>query len=144
MRFLTAEFIAKNHVKIKFLIVGVWNTIFGYLAFVGFDILFTSFFTKRYVAYMSAAILSNVLAIINAYIFHKNITFKSKVKGVGIFYEFLKFSTTYLVTFCLSLILLPLFVEFLNMDPKIAAAAVILCCTIISYLGHSRFSFRRS
>jgi putative flippase GtrA len=144
MRFSAADYIAKYHEKIRFLIVGAWNTIFGYLVFVGFDILFTSFCAKRYVAYMSAAVLSNILAIINAYIFHKHITFKSKVKGIGIFYEFLKFSTTYLVTFCLSLILLPLFVEILYMDPKIAAAAVILCCTVISYLGHSRFSFRRS
>ena len=141
MHFSKTEFIAKYHVKIRFLVVGVWNTIFGYLVFVGFDILFTSFFTKRYVSYMSAAVLSNVLAIINAYIFHKYITFKSKIKGVGIIVEFLKFSTTYIVTFCLSLILLPFFVEVMNLDPKIAAAVVILCCTIISYLGHSRFSF---
>jgi putative flippase GtrA len=135
-------FVAKHHVKLKFLIVGFWNTIFGYLVFIGFDSLFTPLFSKPYAAYMSAAVLSNILAIINAYIFHKYITFKSEIKGIGVLFEFFRFSTTYLITFCLSLVLLPFFVEITHMTPKIAAAFVILCCTVISYLGHSRFSFR--
>ena len=141
MIFPTAEFIARHQVKIKFFIVGGWNTIFGYLVFVYLDSLFESQFSKRYLAYMSAGVLSNILAIINAYISHKYITFKSKIKGTEIFFEFFRFSTTYLVTFCLSLALLPFFVEIMNVMPKIAGAIVILCCTVISYLGHSRFSF---
>lgn len=123
---------------------GFWNTIFGYLLFIGFDSLFASLFSKRYVAYMSAIVLSNILAIINAYIFHKFITFKSKIKGIGIIFEFFKFSTTYLITFCLSLALLPLFVEIMKVTPKIAGALVILCCTGISYFGHTKFSFYAS
>jgi putative flippase GtrA len=126
-----ADFVVKHHVKLRFLIVGIWNTIFGYLVFIGFDSLFTHLLSKRY-------------AIINAYIFHKYITFRSGIKGIGILFEFFRFSTTYLVTFCLSLILLPFFVEITYMTPKIAAAFVILCCTVISYLGHSKFSFHHS
>lgn len=124
--------------------VGLWNTIFGYLVFIGFYSLFAHVLSKPYAAYMSAAVLSNILAIINAYIFHKFITFKSEIKGIGIILEFFRFSTTYLVTFCLSLVLLPFFVEIMRMTPKIAAAFVILCCTVISYLGHSKFSFHHS
>jgi putative flippase GtrA len=139
-----ADFVVKHHVKLRFLIVGIWNTIFGYLVFIGFDSLFTHLLSKRYAAYMSAAVLLNILAIINAYIFHKYITFRSGIKGIGILFEFFRFSTTYLVTFCLSLILLPFFVEITYMTPKIAAAFVILCCTVISYLGHSKFSFHHS
>ena len=137
-------FVAKHHVKLKFLVVGFWNTIFGYLVFIGFYSLFAHVLSKPYAAYMSAAVLSNILAIINAYIFHKFITFKSKIEGKGIILEFFRFSTTYLVTFCLSLILLPFFVEIKHMTPKIAAVFVILCCTVISYLGHSKFSFHHS
>ncbi len=84
----------------------------------------------------------NIIAIINAYIFHKYVTFESKIKGIGIIFEFIKFSLTYLVSFCLSLFLLPFFVEVMDIQPKIAGACVIfLCCTIISYLGHTRISF---
>lgn len=136
-----ADFVAKHHIKLKFLVVGIWNTIFGYLIFIGFDSLFAHLLSKRYDAYMSAAVLSNILAIINAYIFHKYITFKSEIKGTGIILEFFRFSTTYLITFCLSLLLLPLFVEIMNVTPKIAAGFVILCGTVISYFGHSKFSF---
>ncbi|MEI7636465.1 MAG: GtrA family protein [Syntrophus sp. (in: bacteria)] len=132
-----------NHQKkVRFILVGVWNTIFGYLVFVAFDYLFERLFSPRYIAYMSAAILSNILAIINAYIFHKNITFQSTVRGKGILIEFTRFFSTYLFSIILGLILLPVSVEVLGIEPKISAALLIPVTAIISYIGHSRFSFR--
>ena len=79
--------------------MGVWNTIFAYLIFVGLDILFAFLFSKRYLAYMLAQLLSNVLGIINAFIFHKYITFKSPVRGKGIVIEFARFFSTCLFPF---------------------------------------------
>ncbi len=128
--------------QVRFLLVGIWNTIFGYLVFIGMDSLFTMLFLKRYVAYMTAAVASNVLAIINAYIFHKTITFKSTTVGIGMIFEFARFSSTYLITFAINLILLPFFVEVVHVSPRVAGALVIGCCTFISYVGHSRFSFK--
>lgn len=90
---------------------------------------------------MSAAFLSNIVAIINAYIAHKYITFQSQVRGKRIFIEFLRFFSTYIITIILGLILLPIFVEVLNMDPIISAAVIIPITTLVSYFGHSRFSF---
>jgi putative flippase GtrA len=133
--------IARHQTKIKFVIVGIWNTVFGYLVFVGLDILFAFIFSKRYMVYMSAAVLANILAIINAYIFHKYVTFRSPVRGKGIIIEFVRFFSTYLFIMMLGLILLPLFVEILGIDPKISGALLIPITTIISYFGHSRFSF---
>jgi putative flippase GtrA len=129
-------------VKVKFVLVGIWNTIFGYLVFCLLDTLFSYLFLKRYIAYMSAMVLGQILAVVNAYIFHKYITFKSRAKGKEIIQEFIRFNATYVVIFCLSLVLLPFFVEVFHITPKIAAAMVILICTIISYLGHSIFSFK--
>ncbi len=143
---LSNSFIAlrfKHRIKIRFLLVGVWNTIFGYGVFCLFDSFFAWLFSTRSIAYMSAMIIAQILAVINAYIFHKYITFQSAVKGLKMIAEFFRFSATYIVTFCLSFILLPLFVEIGNMHPKIAAAIIILICTVISYLGHSRFSFSK-
>lgn len=132
----------KGHeVKIKFLIVGLWNTVFGYAVFVGLDFLFTPLFKTRYAAYMLAAVLSNILAIINAYIFHKFVTFRSPIRGLAIILEFLRFFSMYLFSFFLGLVLLPVFVELFHLDPKISAALIIPITTIISYIGHSRFSF---
>lgn len=135
-------FLHKYQTQSRFLIVGIWNTIFGYLVFIGFDTLFALIFSQRYIAYMSAAVLSNILAIINAFIFHKCITFKSKVRGKAIFMEFIRFFSTYLFTMVLGLILLPFFVEIIGLDPKISGALLIPVTVIISYFGHSRFSFR--
>lgn len=134
--------LAKHQVKAKFVFVGVWNTIFGYAAFCLLDMLFSHFFTVRTIAYMSAMFLGQIIAIINAYIFHKYITFKSHTRGFQLLIEFFRFSATYLLTFLLSLFLLPFFVEVFNIAPRISGAIVILLCTIISYLGHSRFSFK--
>lgn len=137
------QFLHTHQTKWRFFLVGIWNTIFGYLAFVGMDIVFSYIFTKRYFAYMSAAVLSNIIAITNAFIFHKYITFKSTVRGKAIVAEFARFFSTYLFTMILGLILLPLFVEVLGIDPKISGALLLPVGVVISYFGHSRFSFRR-
>ncbi len=142
MKQIAHDFWLNHQKKIRFVLVGVWNTIFGYLVFIAFDYLFERYFSPRYIAYMSAAVMSNILAIINAYIFHKYITFQSPVRGKGIIIEFARFFSTYLFSMILGLILLPVSVEVLGIAPRISAALLIPVTTIISYIGHSRFSFK--
>ena len=131
----------KHQIKIRFFVIGVWNTIFGYLVYISLDYLFTFVFQKRYLAYMTAAVLANIIATISAFLFHKHITFKSTVRGKGVIIEFFKFYSMYTVTNILGLVLLPFFVEVLKIDPKISGALLIPVVAIISYFGHSRFSF---
>jgi putative flippase GtrA len=128
--------------QIRFILVGIWNTIFGYAVYIGLDYLFAFFFHKRYAAYMSAAVLANILAIANAYIFHKFITFRSDVRGKGIVWEFIRFYSTYLFSTVIGLVLLPFFVEALKIGPRISGALLLPITTVISYFGHSRFSFQ--
>lgn len=142
MRISWKQLWLEHQTKWRFILVGFWNTIFGYSIFVGFDIFFTIILPKRYMAYMSAAILSNVVAIINAFIFHKYITFKSLVRGKGVIIEFARFFSTYLFSMTIGLILLPFFVEWIGIDPKISGAIIIPIATVVSYFGHSRFSFQ--
>jgi len=133
----------KHQVKVRFVLVGIWNSIFGYGIFCLFDTLFAWLLSSRSAAYMCAMVMAQFLGVINAYISHKYITFKSEVKGKAIIFEFLRFSTAYVTTFSLSLILLPTLVEIGHIHPKIAAAIIILICTGISYFAHSMFSFRK-
>ena len=142
LKFSLVDLMAKHRVKVKFVLVGIWNTIFGYSVFCLLETLFSHKFATRYIAYMSAMVLGQIVAIINAYVSHKYITFKSRVRGRKMIIEFLRFSMTYAVIFCLNLILLPIFVEIFHITPKISAAILILTCSVISYLGHSRFSFK--
>jgi len=127
--------------KIKFVLVGLWNTFFGYLIFCILDTVLEKIFITRYFAYMSAMILGQFISTINAFIFHKYVTFDSELRGKDIIPEFFRFCLTYIVTFSLSLILLPIFVEIVHFHPRISGALVMLVCTIISYVGHSRYSF---
>lgn len=134
----------KHETKFRFVVVGAWNTIFGYLAFVLLDALFSRLLPARGFSYMIAAVLANIVAILNAFVFHKTFTFRSRVRGLAVLGELVRFSSTYLLTFILSLILLPAFIELLGLSTRVAAALVILLCTVVSYLGHSRFSFRKT
>ena len=131
----------EHQVKIRFFIIGVWNTIFGYLTYISLDYLFTFVFQKRYAAYMTAAVLANIISTISAFIFHKYITFKSTVRGKAVIIEFFRFYSTYTVTNILGLVLLPFFVEVMKIDPRISGALLIPVVAVISYFGHSRFSF---
>ena len=136
--------IAKRHnTKIKFVLVGVWNTIFGFIAFVALYKLFSNFLKIDYFAYTSAQILSTILSIFNAYIGHRHITFNSTKKGKHMIIEFLKFSTTYVVLFLLGLILMPFFVEVLKVKPILASVFLNVIIISTSYFGHSRFSFKK-
>jgi len=128
--------------KIRFLIVGVWNTTFGYGAFLVLYWLFDLFLSPRFMAYMTASIIGNILAVTNAFFFHKYFTFQSPERGGAALKEYFRFVGTYIFTFLLSLMLLPIFVELAGLTPQVAAAVIILICTVFSYIGHSRFSFR--
>jgi len=143
LRILWKQLWSNHQVKIRFFFIGVWNTIFGYLVYISLDYLLALVFQKRYVAYMTAAVLSNIIATISAFLFHKHITFQSTVRGKGVIIEFLKFYSTYTVTNILGLLLLPVFVEVFKIDPKIAGALLIPVVAIVSYFGHSRFSFAK-
>lgn len=131
-----------NLTKIKFILVGIWNTLVGYGVFWVLDTAFSHLFDKRYVAYMSAMVLSQVVGTVNAFVFHKYVTFNSKASGIHMLYEFFRFCLTYVFTFLLSLVLLPVFVEIFHLIPKVSAAVIIVITAVISYLGHLKFSFR--
>jgi len=128
----------------RFILVGAWNTLFGYGVFLGFNAIFSRVFQNRAAAYMPAIVLSNIFSIVNAFIFHKHITFRSKTSGKAMILEFFRFSCTYLVSFALSLILMPVLVEIFKLKPAVAAIAIILVITIISYVAHANFSFKKS
>jgi len=134
----------RHQIKVKFVLVGIWNVIFSYLIYIGLYYIFGLLFSRRYVIYLLALVFCNILSIINSYVFHKYITFKSSKKGMKMVREFVRTSGVYLLTFFVSVGLLSLFVESCQLDPKLAGALTILAITPISYMLHSKFSFRCS
>ncbi len=141
MKFIYPHY-TRHQVKIRFIAVGIWNTLLGYLLYYLLDSLFLHVFRARYLAYMSALSLAQIVSIIIAYFSHKHLTFKSITTGKETVTEFARFSLTYAFVFLLNMILLPLTVELGNISPKIAGAMLTILTPIISYIGHSTFSFR--
>ena len=136
------QIVNQHRIKFKFLMVGGWNTVFGIGSFILLYKLFSKFYKVDYFAYTTAQTIGLILAIINAFIFHKYITFESRVRGKKMIIEFFKFSTTYLVLFLVSLVIMPFLVEMINIRPIPASICLNIIIIFSSYFGHSLFSFK--
>jgi putative flippase GtrA len=139
---LSHPLVAKHRVKIVFVLSGTWNTLFAIIIFTCLHAASSHIFVRRYVAYMSAYALTNILSICNAFILHKYMTFQSTAKGKSLVMEFIRFSCTYASVFVLSMLLFPVLVEGLHITPDMANVVGILISIAVSYLGHSKFSFK--
>lgn len=133
-----------NDTKVRFLVVGAWNTAFGYAIFWLCYELFSRLFTVRYFAYTSAQIVSWVIAVANAYIAHRRITFRSRTTGRAALREFFRFMQTYVAMFVFGLALLPFLVEICGLGPRVAALVATAIGVVISYAGHRFITFRES
>ena len=142
MCLLTHSFYAKHRVKIVFVLSGTWNTFFAVVIFIGLHAAAGRVISQKQVAYMSAYALTNILSILNAFVLHKYMTFRSVAKGKHLVMEFFRFFCTYAFVFALSMLLFPVLVEGFRITPNMANVVGILITIAVSYLGHSRFSFK--
>ena len=126
--------LAAHRKKFLYLVAGAWNTAFGYGAFAGLYLLGRRFGWH----YLVALTISNVLAILNAYLSYKLLVFRTRGRWLG---ELARFSMVYWVVFAANAAVLPALVRGLGWNP-LAAQAVFTAVTIVaSYFAHGRFSF---
>ena len=135
-------FIQKFKTEIRFIFVGGWNTVFGYLVFLLFLFLLEKSLSSERQIYVLSITLAHFLSVINSFIAHKIVTFKSKQKGVEVVFEFLRFFNSYIITFLLNLSLISIQVELLSLEPRIAGALSIPFCVVVTYFLLSKYSFR--
>lgn len=117
--------------QIRFLIVGVLNTIVGY----GIYALLVMFDFN----YLLANTIGTIIGIIHSYIWNRYFTFNSRnsVKK-----EIIKFVFVYFVSYLIGLINLYFFVNN-GINKYLAGILNIFITTLISWFGHKNFSFRR-
>lgn len=120
--------------KIRYLLVGGYNTAFGYILFALLLMLL-----KDGVHYLIVLIISHVISVINAYLAYKFLVFKTKGRWLN---EFGKFNTVYLGVLAINLVALPAMVELLGIRPIVGQAWFVIITVIASYLGHKHFSFK--
>lgn len=122
--------------RIAFLLVGGFNTVFGFALFVGFHLLLGDGFWN----YMTTLLLTHVISVLTAFALHRRFVFD--VHG-HVWLDLARFEAVNLGMLGLNAVLLPFFVEVVGFEviPAQLLAGVLIVVT--SYLGHSLFSFRR-
>ena len=131
---LNEEMAFLKNEKIRYLLVGGYNTAFGYILFVLLLMLF-----KGRIHYLIVLVISHVISVTNAYLAYKFLVFKTQ--GYWL-HEFGKFNTVYLGVLAINLVALPAMVELLAIRPAIGQAWFVVITVIVSYLGHKHFSFK--
>ncbi|MFH1362091.1 MAG: GtrA family protein [bacterium] len=124
----------RHREKINYLLVGGWNTVFGFCVFAALYYLF-----GQKIHYLFLLVISNVISITNAYVGYKIFVFKTRGNYLK---EYLRFYVVYGFTFGINFVFLPLIVEFFQVNPVMAQAFFIGINVVISYTGHKRFSFK--
>jgi putative flippase GtrA len=119
---------------LRFLLVGAFNTVSGYLIFVLLYYLFSPF--VHYLVILGACAVINISI---AFILHKTIVFRTRGNYLR---EYLRFYVVYAVPTVSSAALLTFAIEVLRMNVYVAQAVITLAMTVVSYFGHKHFSFR--
>lgn len=122
--------------KLRFLLVGVGNTLLGYLIFVG-----TYLVLRKHLHYLGILVLAHLLSVLCAFMGHKFLTFRVKGHLVA---DFLRFNLSYLGALSFGMVGLPFLVEVCRIRPLVSQAVLIGLTTIGSYFLHKRVSFRRT
>lgn len=128
------QLIIKHEEKIRYLIIGGWNTLFGYGVFSGLY-----FWLSGSIHYLVILSLSYIISITNTYIGYKLFVFRTKG---DILREYFRFYLVYGVSFLVNLASLPVLLEILHLNMYVAQALITLLTVIGSYVLHKNFSFK--
>ncbi|MFA6104532.1 MAG: GtrA family protein [Victivallaceae bacterium] len=121
---------------VRFLITGVWNTLFGVLVYI---VLYEGL--KQWVNYLVLAVPANILAITNAYICYKLFVFKTRGNIVR---EYLRFYVVYGGAMLMGMALMFGMVSGLGLNPVISQILCVPISLIFSYCSHRNYSFRKA
>jgi putative flippase GtrA len=123
-----------NSIKIKFIIIGGFNTIVGLATFPILYLLLAHWSLH----YLSILIISQFICINISFVMNKRFVFDTRGQYL---YEYLKFLPFHLGTAVLNLICLPILVEFLFINPMIAQLIFSGVVIISSYVWYSKIVF---
>jgi putative flippase GtrA len=119
---------------IAYLIVGTWNTLFGYVVFA---LLYYMLQARLHVDVV--LVFSYLPATANAYIGYRYIVFRSTG---SVRRELRRFVAVYAATLAANLVVLPLALHLLPWNAYVIQGLFTGIIVVLSYLGHKHFSFR--
>jgi putative flippase GtrA len=122
--------------QFRFVVVGLWNTLAGYLLFV----LIYSLFSNT-LPYPVLAVLAHVAAVTQSFFCQRWVVYRSDGHWLR---EYGRFHLTHLGLFLLSLACLTALVEWGAWHPLVAQAVVTAGTAFVSYFAHTFFTFRKA
>lgn len=122
--------------QLRFILAGLWNTLFGYLAF----LLAFALIGSRH-GELPSLVLGYLLALPQAYLVQRTLVFRAGGDWPS---QFARFALTNTVVFACNLVALPLAVRVLGADPRIAQGVFIAIATVATYFAHKHYSFRQT
>jgi len=122
--------------RIRFLIIGGYNTLFGYFSFAA--LYFLLWPTIHYLVIM---VVSHLLSVVNAFVGHRWLVFRSRGP---LLLEFLRFNLSFLGLLGFGMVAMPFLVEMVGMRVLIAQALLTTVVVVSSYFAHRHFSFKKA
>jgi putative flippase GtrA len=128
----------------RYLLVGIWNTAFGYGLYAGFTALLSHYVAN---SYLPALLLSNLLSITVSFLGYKWFVFRTTG---NYFREWCRCVSVYSGSMLISFVTLPFLVYFFRsilgysrQAPYLAGGVLTGMTAIISFFGHKHISFRK-
>jgi putative flippase GtrA len=129
-----ANFVRRRREKVLYLVVGAWNTLFGYSIWA-----LMQYLLGDRLPYLVVLVLAWPIVVLNAYLGYRYIVFRSRDR---ILTELPRFSLVYFAVLLANVLLLPIALEVLPFNIYWTEALFTCAVVITSYLGHRNFSFR--
>lgn len=127
----------------RYMVVGAWNTFFGYGSFTFFTAVLSPMIPHSYIA---ASVISSLLNISVSYLGYKWFVFKTKgnylrewIRCVGVYSGGILFGV---LTLPILVMVIRRNTRFAAQAPYIAGAVLTAFMVVYSFLGHKNFSFR--
>jgi putative flippase GtrA len=127
------RFYFRRREQLLYLVVGGWNTVFGY----GFWALLQSLFGES-VHYLVIVLICWPIAVLNAYLGYRYLVFNSRG---SILRELPRFSLVYVASLLVNLALLPIALRVLPFNIYVDQLLFLVGGIAASYLGHKYYSF---
>ena len=131
---LPIRFYFRRREQVLYLVVGGWNTIFGYGVWA-----LLQYLLGDHLHYLVVVLLSWPITVLNAYLGYRYVVFRS---GGPMLSEFPRFSLVYVTTLLVNLALLPVALRVLPFSIYVDQALFLGVVVASSYVAHRYYSFR--
>ncbi|WP_221583770.1 GtrA family protein [Microbacterium sp. G2-8] len=126
--------------RFAFLVVGGINTGVGFVWFILFSELFDAVWPDATWAEFAVITCAQITSSLSAFFLYRHLVFR--VRG-HLLLDFVRFQLVYVVIFPLNLVVVPALTLGLDWNRIVAQLMFTVVYVVISWFGHSRFSFRR-